>query len=810
MKTTVATIGLVVTVCATWAQQKSTIDYLKMKPVGETPEVFAPGLISTDSIEHSAPAFAPDGNTVMWTSILRGKPSFLMEMRKTNGQWSSPTPVAFDDPTTDDFYPSFSSDGKKLYFSSRRPLPWKTKGPRDIGIWVAERTSDGWVTPVPFDTTVSTGREYAHSTANNGSIYFSYRRPVSGDFDLFQSKREANGTYSTPQPLPYLINMKSYDDGPFVSPADDYLIFESDRAGGFGSNDLYICFKNKAGDWVQPINMGPRVNTAVSERFAKVSPDGRFLFFGRGFGTKSDIYWVDASFINELRKTNTAVLDPELGKETFNALREGNRQKSIELLRQTLNANPTITGVAFDLVSLLMESSNFEEAEKTIQRIPLEIADPAVLTKRALIAYALGKTADGEKWANLVELNSINKFFAQVSLANTLLGMKLYPAAITHYNKAIVIQPRGGEYYNLACAHALNKNTNDAFASLDKAIDLGYNARQQFESDTDLESLKSDNRWQPLIEKLTAIVYQLDAAAPHTRAHHAIVYDEASEKMVMTTGSTPLQGGQAFQFFNDLWMYHNNEWKSAGHIGDERSGIRLAYHVREKKIYSYGGFLPGNQSSGDLRVLEGNNWKTLTNLPEMMAAEPGFAYDIQRNVLVAFGGSAGRNKVNNITWEWNGTLWKKIDGPGPEGRQAFAMIYDSKRQKVVLFGGGGEQHFLADTWEFDGNAWTKVSDTGPSPRVSPGYAYDSKRGLMILFGGMADGKMQNDTWAWNGHEWKKLADTGPAPRAMGYMAYDSKRDRVVLFGGRLGWPNDANDTWEWDGMKWMEVNNTIR
>ena len=90
-----------------------------------------------------------------------------------------------------------------------------------------------------------------------------------------------------------------------------------------------------------------------------------------------------------------------------------------------------------------------------------------------------------------------------------------------------------------------------------------------------------------------------------------------------------------------------------------------------------------------------------------------------------------------------------------------------------------------------------------------GFVYDSKRGRMILFGGVDAAGFRGDTWAWGDGRWTKLADespTGPQPRVMGYLAYDRRRDRVVLFGGRKGWPNgDLDDTWEFDGKAWRQV-----
>src|SRR5258708_2064637 len=90
--------------------QKSAIpiNYLGQKPPGMNALVFAKGIVSTDSIEHSSRAFSPDGKTVLWTAIYRNKPSFLLEMDYDNDHWNKPSPPTFGDTTADDFYPSFS------------------------------------------------------------------------------------------------------------------------------------------------------------------------------------------------------------------------------------------------------------------------------------------------------------------------------------------------------------------------------------------------------------------------------------------------------------------------------------------------------------------------------------------------------------------------------------------------------------------------------------------------------------------------------------------------------------------------------
>jgi hypothetical protein len=87
------------------------------------------------------------------------------------------------------------------------------------------------------------------------------------------------------------------------------------------------------------------------------------------------------------------------------------------------------------------------------------------------------------------------------------------------------------------------------------------------------------------------------AGSPPVRAHHALVYDSKSEAVFMTGGSTPLDGGQRFEFFNDTWKYNGIELTNFGESGTKRSGVALAYNSKEDNIYSFGGYSGGSYKS---------------------------------------------------------------------------------------------------------------------------------------------------------------------------------------------------------------------
>ena len=792
-------------------QKNIAINYLNQKPPGLIAEVFAPGILTTDKYEHSAPAFSPDGSRVLWA--IADRATYLHEMKYENGTWSKPERPSFADTTSNtEVYPSFSPDGKKLYFCSNRKMP--AGFPQNIAnrIWQVERTETGWGNPMPFDTIASQGQDYAHSISNSGTLYFSSGIREGTNWNIRKSEK-INGVYTRPVLLPYNINSMGYEDGAYISPDEKFLIFESDRADGTnGALSLFISFKNEKGQWSVPLNMGPKINSGKGERFARLSPDGKFLFFGsarnrsaENIGT--DIFWIDAKVIDEIKNSAAVkkMIEQPLGTDILAALDNRNTAVAVNLLEKWLTKYHDCKDARVIYSSMLRLQKKYADAAKLFTGDSSQwIGNAKIILEMAFIKFGLNDDASANQLIETVLKEEGQRSFYLNYLSDELFKMGLYGTCDEFLERAYSVNPSRVAHYNRACGYALIGEKDRAFVLLYKAIEAGFSSKLDYENDADLVSLKTDKRWEELIQKLDA---PFNGSIPHKRAHHEMEYDESSKSVLLVGGSTPLNGGQSGKFFNDIWKFDNNGWSKIAYAGDERSGIRLAYDTKRNRIYSFGGF-SNNGSLDDLRILENNQWQTISHLPEMKAAESGFVYDIARDKFVAFGGSAARGLVNNTTWEWDGSSWKKFEGKSPDGRQAFAMAYDSKRNKTILYGGadGKGKIFKDGLWEYYGIEWKNIlTENNPGDRISPGYAFDSKRNLFILFGGISKGEMMNDLWAWDGKEWKLLSTGGPSKRTMGYFAYDKERDKIVLFGGRLSWPNDTDDTWEWDGIHWNEV-----
>ena len=131
------------------------------------------------------------------------------------------------------------------------------------------------------------------------------------------------------------------------------------------------------------------------------------------------------------------------------------------------------------------------------------------------------------------------------------------------------------------------------------------------------------------------------------------------------------------------------------------------------------------------------------------------------------------------------------------------MVFDSCRNRIVLFGGGG----FAETWEYDGADWTRATPNASPPGGThlAGMAFDSARCKVVLFGGSP---VFEATWEYDGATWTTVPTiTSPGVRWGHEMEYDASRQRIVLFGGYNPANNSLlNDTWEYDGSDWVQVN----
>ena len=258
--------------------------YLGQKPPGLIPEPFAPGLVTTQGWEYCG-GFTPDLK------------EFYFEREVGNSEEEKKTELVVienDDNTWQESVissrvgtPFISPDGKTMHLGRRY------KERNDNREWSEIKKLDS-----PFDSL-----QIMRLTASSRGTYFfdEFKRDFTGDI---RYSRLVNGKYEAPRLLHKGINSGG-SFHPFIAPDESYLLFDSEREGGFGDSDIYISYRQQNGEWGAPINLGDKINTKAWEASASVTPDGKYLFFNRNMGSDNyenvDIFWVSTEVLENLR-----------------------------------------------------------------------------------------------------------------------------------------------------------------------------------------------------------------------------------------------------------------------------------------------------------------------------------------------------------------------------------------------------------------------------------------------------------------------------------------------------------------------------
>ncbi|MFH1196478.1 MAG: hypothetical protein V1720_12310 [bacterium] len=259
--------------------------YIGQIPPGQTPEKFAPGIISTEAHEYAC-SFSPDGNEFYYTC--NNKVTYT---KLVNGIWIEPTVVPFAGNFS--FEPFVTPDNKRLYFQTGGVINEKM----EMMTKYVERTGEGWSEPKDPGYSFNPGKTMHISTTMEGTIYTTDISGGMGSESLGRIKK-VNGSYEKLEKLGVPFNKVPNQQHPWIAPDESYILFTVRKPGQNQSSSLFCSFKNEKGDWSEPAEL--KLGMDAGQPF--VSFDGKYLFFSAGnprIGT--DIYWVSAKIIEELR-----------------------------------------------------------------------------------------------------------------------------------------------------------------------------------------------------------------------------------------------------------------------------------------------------------------------------------------------------------------------------------------------------------------------------------------------------------------------------------------------------------------------------
>lgn len=189
-----------------------------------------------------------------------------------------------------EYFPSLTIDGRKLIFTRRI-------GNKET-FYESDKVNNTWGKAFPLVGKINSDEFNvgAQNISQDGSllVFTGCNFPQGeGSCDIYISYLTKNG-WSEPQNLGRNVNTENWESTPSLSPDKRDLYFSSNRPGGYGGKDIWVCHKTETGRWSEPENLGPDINTAGDESTPFIHADNQTLYFNStglpGYSEKPDLF----------------------------------------------------------------------------------------------------------------------------------------------------------------------------------------------------------------------------------------------------------------------------------------------------------------------------------------------------------------------------------------------------------------------------------------------------------------------------------------------------------------------------------------
>ena len=155
------------------------------------------------------------------------------------------------------------------------------------GFSIAKKSATGWEIPkkmeIPKYEKLSRGKnEYGYLSNDGKTLLMAFSEKKNSDEDdIYASFLEKDGSWSEPMNLGDDVNTDFTETTPFLAADGKTLYFSSNREGGKGSNDIWVCKRKDETwiNWTEPTNIGEPINTDQYDAYYTISAAGDYAYF---------------------------------------------------------------------------------------------------------------------------------------------------------------------------------------------------------------------------------------------------------------------------------------------------------------------------------------------------------------------------------------------------------------------------------------------------------------------------------------------------------------------------------------------------
>jgi OOP family OmpA-OmpF porin len=187
---------------------------------------------------------------------------------------------------TSNFAPMYWGSPTKLLFTSARKGgvlldPEKQDSRYLCDLYYTELKDTGWMKPVNFGRPVNTGLHEGSNVVSSDNIMFFTRWSDANRNEAFiYLAKMQDGLFYESYKLSETVNKVGYKSvQPYVTFDGSKLYFSSNKPGGYGGFDLYVCDIDIQGLTGEPKNLGPTINTTGDETTPFFHTISNTLFF---------------------------------------------------------------------------------------------------------------------------------------------------------------------------------------------------------------------------------------------------------------------------------------------------------------------------------------------------------------------------------------------------------------------------------------------------------------------------------------------------------------------------------------------------